>query len=125
MLVWHRGALQLHARSLKVVTNLHEKEQTAVILTFYEEVQPTEPAPSATFALQVDDVSFATWIKTGWRVVGQVGIDFIPSIRTTGEVEELQASGKCLPPIQPSAKRCQRLRGHSCRLQCPDVLLPG
>lgn len=91
MLFWHREALQLHARSLKVVTNLHEKEQTAVILTFYEEVQPTEPASSATFALQVDDVSFATWIKVGWRVVGQVGVDSIPSIRTTGEVEELQA----------------------------------
>lgn len=91
MLFWHGGALQLRAGSLKVVTNLHEKEQTAVILTFYEEAQPTETASSATFALQVGDVSFATWIQTGQRVVGQAGVDFIPSIRTTGEAEELQA----------------------------------
>lgn len=48
----HRGALQHHARSLKVVTNLHEKEQTGVILTFNEEVQPAVTASSATPALQ-------------------------------------------------------------------------
>lgn len=47
MLLRHRGALQLHARSLKVVANLHEKEQTAVILTFNEEAQPAETASSA------------------------------------------------------------------------------
>jgi len=90
MLFWHRGALQLHAKSLKIVANLHKKEQTAVILTFNEEAQPAETASSATLALQFADVSFATWIKTGSRVVGRAGIDFIPSIQTTGEVEELQ-----------------------------------
>lgn len=65
MLFWHRGALQLHGRSLKVVTNLHETEQTAVILIFNEEAQPAEIASSATLALQFHDVFFATWIKMG------------------------------------------------------------
>lgn len=51
MLLWHRGALQLHARSLKVVANLHEKEQTAVILTFNEEAQPAETVSSASLVL--------------------------------------------------------------------------
>lgn len=88
----HRGALQLHARGLKVVANLHEKEQTAVVLTFNEEAQPAETASSATLALQFDDVFFATWIKMGWRVVGQTGVVFIPSIQTIDEVEELQAA---------------------------------
>lgn len=91
MLFWHRGALQLHVRSLKVATNLHEKEQTAVILTFNEEAQPTETASSAALALQFSDISFTTWIKTGWMVVGWVGVSFIPSIRSTDEAELLQA----------------------------------
>ena len=96
---------------------MHEKEQTAVILTFNEEAQPTDTASSATLALQFDDISFAAWIKTGWRVVGQAGVDFIPSIRMTDEVEELQArqgafaihAAKCqtvpeaLQPLVPSS----------------------
>lgn len=81
MLFWPIGALQHHARSLKVVANLHEKEQTAVVLTFNrgEEAQPAETASSASLALQFNDVSFASWIETGWRTVGWTG-DFISSV---------------------------------------------
>lgn len=49
--VLHRGTHQFHARSLKVVTNLHEKEQTAVILTFNEEAQPAKAVSSASLSL--------------------------------------------------------------------------
>lgn len=81
VLFWHIGVLQHHAKSLKVVANLHEKEQTAVVLTFNrgEEAQPVEIASSASLALQFDDVSFASWIKTEWRMVGWMG-DFISSV---------------------------------------------
>lgn len=48
--VLHRGTHQFHARSLKVVTNLHEKEQTAVILTFNEEAQPAKAVSSASLS---------------------------------------------------------------------------
>lgn len=49
--VLHRGTHQFHARSLKVVTNLHEKEKTAVILTFNEEAQPAKAVSSASLSL--------------------------------------------------------------------------
>lgn len=60
---WHKGALS--ARSLKVVTNLHDKEQTAVILTFNEEAQPAVTASSVTPTLQSNHASFAIGIKEG------------------------------------------------------------
>lgn len=116
MLFWHRRALQLHARSLKVVANLHEKEQTAVILTFNEEVQPAEIVSSTTLALQFSDVFFTTWIKTGsgWWVEWALTLS-LPYKPQVG-FRSSRPVGEHLPSMQPSTKGCLRLHEHLCRL---------